>query len=77
MFLNAFKEMGLKDAYLIGRSISLVTFSGETKNTIGEVVLPVYVEGVNKYTNFLVLDFLSTYNIILKRPWIHEMAVFP
>ena len=69
--------MDLKDSILTKISISLVGFSGKSKNTIGEITLPVYAKGVNKSTNFRVIDCLSTYNIILRRPWIHEMEAIP
>ena len=55
----------------------LTGFSEEQKNTLGEIVLPVYTEGVNLYINFLVLDCQSPYNAILGRLWIHELKAIP
>ena len=64
LFLNAYREMGLKEADITRRCISLVGFSGESKTTIGETVLPIYAEGVNLYTKFVILDSSSIYNVI-------------
>ncbi len=77
LFLNAYREMGLKEADITRRCISLVGFSGESKTTIGETVLPIYAEGVNLYTKFVILDSPSVYNVILGRPWIHKMEAVP
>ena len=77
LFLNAYREMGLKEEDITRRCISLVGFSGELRTIIGETVLPVYVEGVNMYTKFLILDSQSAYNVILRRPWIHIMEAVP
>ena len=57
--------MGLKEKDITRRCISLVGFKGDSRTTIGETVLPVYAEGVNMYTKFLILDSSFAYNIIL------------
>ena len=68
IFLNAYREMGLKEADITRRCVSLVGFSGESKTTIEETILPIYAEGVNLYTKFMILDSLSMYNVILGCP---------
>ncbi|XP_057811429.1 uncharacterized protein LOC131025646 [Salvia miltiorrhiza] len=55
----------------------LIGFSGETKTTMGEIDLPVYAEGVNQSTKFLVINAPSAFNVILGRPWIHDMEAVP
>ena len=42
-----------------------------------EIVLPVYVKGINKQTGFNVMDCPSAYNAILGCPWIHDMKAVP
>ena len=39
------------------------------------ITLLVYAAGVNLHITFFVLDSPSVYNVILGRPWIHEMRV--
>ena len=68
LFLNAYLEMRLKEANITLSCISLVGFSGESKTTIGETILPIYAEGVNLYTKFVILDSPTAYNVILGRP---------
>ncbi|KAK9080783.1 hypothetical protein SSX86_000541 [Deinandra increscens subsp. villosa] len=75
--LETLTKMGIPQDEVIAKSMVLVGFSGETKNTLGEVKLPVYVEGVNSMQRFCVMDAPSGYNIILGRPWIHDMKVVP
>ena len=76
-FMNTYREMGLKEADIKRRCISLVGFSGESKTTIKETFLPIYAEGVNLYTKFVILGSPSVYNIILGCPWIHKMEAVP
>ncbi|XP_056843217.1 uncharacterized protein LOC130495743 [Raphanus sativus] len=77
IFHSAFADLGLEPTALTRKATPLVGFSGEVKQTFGEVLLPVYAEGVNQATKFLVVDCPSSYNVILGRPWIHDMGVVP
>ncbi|XP_070019738.1 uncharacterized protein [Nicotiana sylvestris] len=43
----------------------------------GETLLPIHAEAVTKNTMFEVVDGNMDYNVILERPWIHEMKVVP
>ena len=73
IFQAAYRDLGLEESTLIRRITPLIGFSGEVKQTAGEVTLPVYAEGINMSTKFLVVDCKSSYNMILERPWIHDM----
>ena len=68
IFQAAYKDLGLEERGLTQRITPLIGFSGEVKQTAGEVTLPVYAEGVNMSTKFLVVDCKSSYNMILGRP---------
>ncbi|XP_060972387.1 uncharacterized protein LOC133038303 [Cannabis sativa] len=77
LFLSALREMGIDESKIVRKTTVLIGFSGEQKNTSGEIELPVYAEGVNLCTRFLAIDSPSAYNVILGRPWIHEMEAVP
>ncbi|XP_022557518.2 uncharacterized protein LOC111205653 [Brassica napus] len=77
IFQTAYQDLGLEESPLTRKVTPLIGFSGEVKQTAGEVILPVYAEGVNMSTKFLVKDCQSTYNMILGRPWIHDMGAVP
>ncbi|XP_057771155.1 uncharacterized protein LOC130990957 [Salvia miltiorrhiza] len=77
LFLSTLREMGIDETKIIRKMTVLVGFSGEQKSTLGEIELPVYAEGVNLCTRFLVVDSPFAYNVILGRPWIHEMGAVP
>ncbi|KAF2580024.1 hypothetical protein F2Q68_00005041 [Brassica cretica] len=77
IFLAAYKDLGLEESALTRRITPLIGFSGEVKQTAGEVTLPVYAEGIKMSTKFLVVDCDSSYNMILGRPWIHGMGAIP
>ena len=74
---DTLKRMGIPEDEINKSSTVLVGFSGKTKNTVGEIKLPVYVEGVNAIQKFCVIDSLPGCNIILGRPWIHDVKAVP
>ncbi|KAI3758462.1 hypothetical protein L6452_06025 [Arctium lappa] len=77
IFFDAVKAMGIDKSEITRRSTTLVGFNGGATNTMGEITLPVYAKGINRQTKFNVVDCSSTYNVILGRPWIHDMKVVP
>ena len=77
IFQAAYKDLGLEESALTRRITPLIGFSGEVQQTVGEVTLPVYAEGVNMSTKFLVVGCDSSYNMILGRSWIHGMGAVP
>ena len=77
MMLGTLQQMGLTEDDMVKRTTTLVGFSGETKRTVGEITLPTYAQGLNLLTKYVVLDGDSTYNIILGRPWIHDLKAVP
>ncbi|KAH6780217.1 hypothetical protein C2S52_011454 [Perilla frutescens var. hirtella] len=77
IFLSTLKGMQVPEANIIKKWMTLIGFSGEHKATIDEITLPVYTEGVNLHTKFQIIDAPSAYNVILGRPWIHELKAVP
>ncbi|XP_009145112.2 uncharacterized protein LOC103868802 [Brassica rapa] len=59
IFLTAYQDLGLEENTLTRKVTPLIGFSGKVKQTAGEVVLPVYAEGINLSTKFLVVDCQS------------------
>ncbi|XP_021714595.1 uncharacterized protein LOC110682521 [Chenopodium quinoa] len=77
IMLDTLKHMNIDEKNIVNKSTMLVGFSGETKKTSGEITLATYAKGINIQVKFLVIDTLSSYNMILGRPWIHEMKAIP
>ena len=77
IFQAAYQDLGLDESAKTGKPTPLMGFSGEVNQTAGEVVLPVYAEGINMSTKFLLVDYQSSYNMILGRQWIHDMGAVP
>ena len=77
LFLNALKEVKIEESNIHRCSTILVRFSGEQNFNLGDMTLPVYTGEVNLYIAFVVLDNPSAYNVILGRPWIHQMRAVP
>lgn len=57
--------------------MDLVGFSGETTRVIWKVTLPMETHGVTIYSKMFVIDADSAYNVILGRPWLHDMKAVP
>ena len=77
IMLSVLQVMGIGEDKVVRKSSMLVGFSGESKHSVGEIQLPVYVDGATSLESFCVLDCLSPYNVILGRPWIHNNKVVP
>ena len=77
IMLDTLKHMNIDEKNIVNKSTMLVGFSGETKKTSGEITLATYAKGINLQVKFLVINTLSSYNMILGRPWIHEMKAIP
>ncbi|XP_074267040.1 uncharacterized protein LOC141590343 [Silene latifolia] len=75
--LENVKNMGFSEKDLVQKAVPLVGFSGETKQSFGEIPIPTFAGGMKKQVRYLVIDGPSTYNVILGRPWIHEMKAVP
>ncbi|XP_070031994.1 uncharacterized protein [Nicotiana tomentosiformis] len=71
----------LEQAKLTGNIVPttklLVWFNLTSVSTPGEILLPTHAEGVMNTTPFEVVDGDIGYNVILGRPWIHEMKDVP
>ncbi|XP_070042712.1 uncharacterized protein [Nicotiana tomentosiformis] len=71
----------LEQAKLTGSIIPatklLAGFNLTSVTTRGEILLPTNAEGVMKTTLFEEVDSEIGYNIILRRPWLHERKVVP
>ncbi|XP_074315176.1 uncharacterized protein LOC141651358 [Silene latifolia] len=77
IMLKTIQNMEFSEKDLQKKTIPLVGFSGETTNSLGEIVIPTYIGGVNKQVIYLVIDGPSTYNVILGRPRLHLMKAVP
>ncbi|XP_074306208.1 uncharacterized protein LOC141641449 [Silene latifolia] len=77
IMFETLKVMGFDKENLIKKSVPLVGFSCETAHSVGEITIPTYIEGVNKLVRYLVIEGPPTYNVILRRPWLHQMKAIP
>ncbi|XP_074290609.1 uncharacterized protein LOC141617324 [Silene latifolia] len=77
IMLETLKNMGFSEKDLVQKAVPFVGFSGETKQSVGEIVIPTFAGGMNKQVRYLVINGPSTYNVILGKPWIHEMKAVP
>lgn len=68
LFFDTFKNMQLDERMLRRKTVTLIGFDGKSTSTIGEIELPVFTEGINLHTIFLVVNSNLAYNVILGSP---------
>ncbi|XP_019256295.1 PREDICTED: uncharacterized protein LOC109234683 [Nicotiana attenuata] len=74
ILLRVVNEMHADDK-LVPKERTLSGFDNSGVVIKGDILLTTFTEGVVKDTKFQVIDMDMAYNIILGRPWIHEMDV--
>ncbi|XP_074283072.1 uncharacterized protein LOC141607624 [Silene latifolia] len=77
VMLETIRNIRFSEKDLQKKITLLVGFSRETTHSLGEIIIPTYAGGVNKQLKYLVIDGPSTYNVILRRPWLHLMKAVP
>ena len=79
IYLHVFQQMKLDKKRIMPFTLPLVSFTGDRIIPRGIVTLTVivgtYPTQVTKEINFLIVDCLSTYNIILGRPALNRLKV--
>ncbi|GLJ04943.1 hypothetical protein SUGI_0007520, partial [Cryptomeria japonica] len=76
--LSTIKQLGYSDkAVNAANKITIKAYDDEERSSKGTVTLPLRVGPVTKDVVCQILDLDLTYNILLGRPWIHEMSVVP
>ncbi|XP_070029026.1 uncharacterized protein [Nicotiana sylvestris] len=76
ILLRVLREMQAEDK-IIPKAHTLSRFDNFSVVTKGKVTLTTFAEGVVKDTKFQAVDMEMAYNMILGRPWIHEIDVVP
>ncbi|XP_070046276.1 uncharacterized protein [Nicotiana tomentosiformis] len=76
ILLRVVNEMQASDK-VIPKARSLSGFDNSSVITKGEIMLIMFAKGVIKDTKFQVIDAYMAYNMIIGRPWIHDMDVVP
>ncbi|XP_019241695.1 PREDICTED: uncharacterized protein LOC109221682, partial [Nicotiana attenuata] len=76
ILLRVLREMQA-EGKLVPKAHTLSGFDNSSVVTKGEVMLTTFAEGVVKDTKFQVVEMEMAYNIIMGRPWIHDMDVVP
>ncbi|KAF2532750.1 hypothetical protein F2Q70_00031235 [Brassica cretica] len=72
-----YNDLGLEKDAMTLTVMPHIGFTGKIKQTVGEVVLHVYAEGGNMSTNLLVINYASSYNVMMRHLWIHDMGAVP
>ncbi|XP_070020413.1 uncharacterized protein [Nicotiana sylvestris] len=76
ILLRVLRKMQAEDK-LIPKAHTLSGFDNSSVVTKGGVIRTIFAEGVVKDTKFQVVNMEMAYNMILGRPWIHEMDIGP
>ena len=77
MYPDLYKGLGLRSKDLSKYDTPLVGFDRKVVILEGQIKLLVVIEGKEVEVNFVVVNALSPYTVILGRPWIHVMRAIP
>ncbi|XP_070028852.1 uncharacterized protein [Nicotiana sylvestris] len=76
ILLRVLREMQAEDK-MIPKAHTLSGFDNSSVVTKGDVILIIFAAGVVKETKFQVVYMEMAYNMIMGRPWIHDMDAVP
>ena len=68
-------DLGLADYKPSNQGVR--AYKNTWRSVIGIIHMPIVVEDVATIKEFQVLDVLSTFNLLLGRPWLHPLEVVP
>ena len=77
MYPDLYEGLGLIPEDLTEYNSPLLAFEGSIVLPVGQVTLPVGVEGRKEMVHFIVVHSYSPYTAILGRPWIHSIGAVP
>ncbi|XXG85970.1 hypothetical protein AAC387_Pa11g0964 [Persea americana] len=77
LYYDCFKKVGLKDEDLQEAHTPLVGFSSKPMYPKGKISLRVQVGGASMQADFLVVDILSPYNVIMGKTLLRSMEAVP
>ena len=76
IYLQTVKELNL-ESQIVNAPTILIFGNGSPDKTVGEISLVTQAVGINQLIKFQVMDCPSAYNVLLGRPWIHQMKSVP
>lgn len=76
-YLTSLINIGIYHLEIVPREMPLLRFNGSTTISIGTIRSLVSTTGVIVFTNFIVSNTLTSYNVILGRLWLHKIQEIP
>lgn len=73
IFFDTLKKMDIEESKMEFFQTSLVGFNRQQITMLTRVQLPVTTNIETKLVNFVVIDTPLSYNVILRRPWLHSL----
>lgn len=67
----------MKDVFDPKKKITIKAYDDEERSSKGMTIFLIRVVPIVKEIVYQVLDLKLSYNILLGRPWIHDMKIFP
>ena len=77
IFTDTLEKMGIDQFKIVKYPSPLLGLSGETTMAYGSINLAVKAGTVTRVTEFLVIDRLASYNVIMGTPWLNTMCAIP
>lgn len=75
--LSTLHRLGISEELIKPTKVTMRSFDGKKKDVIGDIELEVFIGLALFPINFQVVDILRTFNLLLRRPWIHIAGAIP
>ena len=70
------KRLGIKESQILTPLNHIRAYNNSKRLLLGIILLPVYVDFVEKNVEFLVPEILTTFNVLFRHPWLRKHEVF-
>ncbi|XP_010474136.1 PREDICTED: uncharacterized protein LOC104753605 [Camelina sativa] len=77
IFGNVLAQMEVSESDIRLECHSLTGFDGYHLMSVGTIDQPIFVGGMARYSQFVVIDKPTIYIVILGTPWLHKMRAVP
>ena len=75
--LRTAKKLGIKNEELTPSTQGIRAYDNTRRQAVGTIILNITTGTVERRTKFQVVDIKASFNLLLGRPWLHELKAIP
>ena len=75
--LRTAKKLGIKNEELTPSTQGIRAYDNTRRQAVGTIILNITTGAIKRRTKFQVVDIKASFNLLLGRPWLHELKAIP